>query len=190
MIKYDDIKKANESIKTTKIERKDKDTGEVKSKDYAEVNQRIKAFRMCNPNGTITTDIVSNENGVVLMKATIQDEEGKTIGTGYAYEKETSSYVNRTSYIENCETSAVGRALGMCGFGIDTSVASYEEVTNAINNQKPTGQAQDKTIYRQKLIDYCNANGLDMNKIAIENKLNGNSTAEQFIAVLKKLGVN
>lgn len=189
MIKYDDIKKANETIQTMKITRKDKETGEIKSKDYAEVNQRIKAFRMCNPNGTITTDIVSNENGVVLMKATIQDEEGKTIGTGYASEKETSSYINRTSYIENCETSAVGRALGMCGFGIDTSVASYEEVTNAINNQQPTNQ-QDKTVYRQKLIDYCNANGLDMNKIAVENKLNGNSTAEQFIAVLKKLGVN
>jgi hypothetical protein len=70
------------------------------------------------------------------MKATVYDDEQKIIGTGIAQEKESSSYINKTSYIENCETSAVGRALGMCGFGIDTSIASYEEVTNAINNQE------------------------------------------------------
>ena len=51
-------------------------------------------------------------------------------------EKESTSYINKTSYIENCETSAVGRALGMAGFGIDTSVASYEEVSNAIAQQE------------------------------------------------------
>ena len=126
MIKYTDIAKANETIKTTNI----------KGKEYAEVNQRIKAFRMVHPNGTITTDIVSIENGIVLMKASITDDEGRLIGTGYAYEKEKSSFINQTSYIENCETSAVGRALGMCGFGIDTSVASAEEVQNAIKNQQ------------------------------------------------------
>lgn len=135
MIKYEDIAKANEAIKTTKIERKDKKTGEIQSKDYAEVNQRIKAFRMCHPNGTIATDIISIENGVVLMKASVYDEDGKVLGSGYAYEKENSTFINQTSYIENCETSAVGRALGMCGFGIDTSVASYEEVSNAMANQ-------------------------------------------------------
>lgn len=125
MIKYIDITKANDSIKTT----------DIKGKEYAEVNQRIKAFRIVHPNGTITTDIVSLENGVVLMKASITDDEGKLIATGYAQEKENASFINKTSYIENCETSAVGRALGMCGFGIDTSVASAEEVKNAIANQ-------------------------------------------------------
>lgn len=126
MIKFEDIAKANESIRTT----------DIKGKDYAEVNQRIKAYRMCYPNGCITTEIISIENGVVLMKTTVTNEEGAVIGTGYAYEKENSTFINKTSYIENCETSAVGRALGMCGFGIDTSVASYEEVANAIENQK------------------------------------------------------
>lgn len=57
------------------------------------------------------------------------------LGTGTAYEKEGSTFINKTSYIENCETSAVGRALGMAGFGIDTSIASAEEVQNAIANQ-------------------------------------------------------
>lgn len=155
MIKYEDIAKANEAIKTTKIERKDKKTGEIQSKDYAEVNQRIKAFRMCHPNGTITTEIISIENGVVLMKASVYDEEGKVLGSGYAYEKENSTFINQTSYIENCETSAVGRALGMCGFGIDTSVASYEEVSNAMANQgdqkeKLTKKATPKQVEKVK----------------------------------------
>lgn len=147
MIKYEDIAKANEAIKTTKI----------KEKDYAEVNQRIKAFRMCHPNGTISTDIISIENGVVLMKANVYDEDGKVLGSGYAYEKENSTFINKTSYIENCETSAVGRALGMCGFGIDTSVASAEEVQNAMANQgdqqeekKLTKKATPKQVEKVK----------------------------------------
>lgn len=123
-ITYLDIAKANESIKTT----------DIKGKDYAEVNQRIKAFRMVYPTGTIETTMVSNENGVVIFRAEIYDDD-KLLATGTAYEKENSTFINKTSYIENCETSAVGRALGMAGFGIDTSIASAEEVQNAINNQ-------------------------------------------------------
>ena len=121
---FEELAKANAGLKTT----------DVKGKDYVEVNQRIKAFRMCFPEGSIQTEIVSLENGVVTMKATVSND-GKVLGTGTAQEKEGSTYINKTSYIENCETSAVGRALGMCGFGIDTSIASLEEVTNAINNQ-------------------------------------------------------
>lgn len=139
MITFEQIKKANESIITT----------DIKGKDYAEVNQRIKAFRMCYPNGTITTDIISLENGVVTMKAIVSNEEGVVIGTGYAQEKENSTFINKTSYIENCETSAVGRALGMCGFGIDTSVASYEEVMNAMENQKEDSNNKKTTTEKK-----------------------------------------
>jgi|SRR5574344_2371864 hypothetical protein len=122
---FNELQEANKLIKTI----------DVKGKDYAEVPQRIKAFRSLFPNGAIETSIISNDNQMVVMKATVRDEEGHVLGEGHAYEKESSSFINKTSYIENCETSAVGRALGMCGFGIDTSVASYEEVANAINNQ-------------------------------------------------------
>ena len=122
---FNELQEANKLIKTI----------DVKGKDYAEVPQRIKAFRSLFPNGAIETSIISNDNQMVVMKATVRDEEGHILGEGHAYEKESSSFINKTSYIENCETSAVGRALGMCGFGIDISVASYEEVANAINNQ-------------------------------------------------------
>ena len=128
-ITYEVIKNANDTIITT----------DIKGKNYSEVNQRVKAFRMVYPTGFILTRMVSDENGICVFDASVgyYDENGDavTIARGTAYEKENSSFINKTSYIENCETSAVGRALGFAGFGIDTSVASAEEVANAIENQ-------------------------------------------------------
>lgn len=126
------LQKANQSIKTT----------DVKGKEYAEVNQRIKAFRLICPNGKIENEILSVENGVCIIKSTVSDENGNILGVGHAYEKEGSSYINKTSFIENCETSAVGRALGMCGIGVDTSIASADEVANAIVQQSENGNSQ------------------------------------------------
>ena len=120
MLTAKDIEKANEGLSTI----------DVKGKEYVQVNTRVAAFRKVCPSGSITTEIVSLENGVVTMKTTITDEEGRILSTGFAQEKESGSYINKTSYIENCETSAVGRALGMAGFGIDTSIASAEELNN------------------------------------------------------------
>ena len=125
-ITYEKIREASASLKTTAI----------KGKEYAEVNQRVKVFRMLFPMGCITTEMLSNENGVVVMRASVYDEDGKPLSTGTAYEKEGSSNINRTSYIENCETSAVGRALGFLGIGVDTSIATYEEVATAIMQQE------------------------------------------------------
>lgn len=168
MITFNDIAKANESIKTTNI----------KGKEYAEVNQRIKAFRMVHPNGAITTDIISLENGVVTMRATVYDNEHNVIATGTAQEKETSSYINKTSYIENCETSAVGRALGMCGFGIDVSIASYEEVANAINNQNKVETIDE--LHRDALIETAKTKGVTeqqlLNKYKLKDLLDMNYT--------------
>lgn len=164
---FDDIVKANDTIKTT----------DVKGKEYAEVNQRIKAFRSICPNGCIETCLVSNANGVCVFSAVVKDENGKVLGTGHAYEKENSSFINKTSYIENCETSAVGRALGMCGIGIDVSLASYEEVANAIKQQeeKPTkenletlralakekGVSDDKLLKKYKINDFSEMSMVD-----------------------------
>lgn len=127
-ITFENIQAANATIRTT----------DIKGKEYAEVNQRIKAFRMVYPTGYIRTHFYYVKDGVCIMLAEVGYYDGDkaiVLGQGTAYEKESSSYINKTSYIENCETSAVGRALGMAGFGIDTSVASAEEVQNAINNQ-------------------------------------------------------
>lgn len=127
MVTSEAIKKANQQLATM----------DIKGKEYVLVNQRIKAFREIWPNGSIQTEIVSLDKGVVLMKAVVKDDTDRVLATGLAYEKENSSFINKTSFIENCETSAVGRALGMCGLGVDVSVASAEEMQNAIENQDP-----------------------------------------------------
>ena len=157
MIEYADLQRANEAIQTTTIEKENKKTGKVTKKEYAEVHQRIKAFRMVFPDGFITTDILSNENGVVVIKALCgyySDDVPLVLGTGTAYEKEGSSFINQSSYIENCETSAVGRALGMAGFGIDTSIASAEEVQNAMLNQSDKPDATTILALRKRLEKY------------------------------------
>ena len=130
-MEYKDLENINKELKTT----------DIKGKNYVEVNERIKAFRKLFPDGLIDTQMLSNEDGVCVFKAQVgyydPEFEGiKWLGIGHAYEKEGSSFINKTSYIENCETSAVGRALGMAGIGIDTSIASAEEVGNAILQQE------------------------------------------------------
>jgi len=123
----------------------------IKGKEYVEVNERIRAFRELYPNGSILTDMLTNENGVCVFKVQVIND-GQILATGHAYEKEGSTFINKTSYIENCETSAIGRALGILGIGIDTSIASAEEVTNAVNNQKddvkdlPVAKAKEKLV--------------------------------------------
>ena len=91
-MKFEDIKKVNETIMTI----------DVKGKQYAEVNQRIKAFRMLYPEGFINTQMLSNENGVCIFKATVGYHDGvesMVLGTGTAYEKENSTFINKTSFI-------------------------------------------------------------------------------------------
>lgn len=153
---YEQLKKANESLKTI----------EFKGKGYAQVNERVKAFRMICPNGAITTEIVDLSDGVVTMKATIIDEDGTILATGYAQEKESASYINKTSFIENCETSAVGRALGFAGIGIDGSMCSADELANALNNQ---GKAEYINKKEQAILTSM----IQKRGLNVENVLNG-----------------
>ena len=185
-ITYEQIRKANETIRTTN----------VSGKEYAEVNQRIKAFRMVYPQGFIETQIMSHGEGVVIFRSVVgYYEAGQriVIGVGTAYERENSSFINKTSYIENCETSAVGRALGMAGFGIDTSVCSAEELQNAKMNQekrpepkakaepaKKTTEQMAKEMNlpelptdRQELYGLLQDLGTDLTKVAIAFKCKG-----------------
>ena len=125
------LKEANEHLQSL----------DIKGKDYTPVNERIKAFRFIYPNGQILTEIIGLENGICTIKASVFDGEGRILATGHAQEKESSSFINKTSYIENCETSAVGRALGNTGIGLDNGFASYEEVANA-KKQQEDGEAK------------------------------------------------
>ena len=110
-------------------------TIDIKGKSYVQVNERILYFRKHFPDLDFATELLKDENGVCVFKSWVYDENNHIRATGHAYEKEGSTFINKTSYIENCETSAVGRALGNFGIGISESVASAEEVGNAIKQQ-------------------------------------------------------
>ncbi len=118
----------------------------IKGKDYIEVNERIKHFRKEYSNFSLTSEVIEKTPDSVLIMATITNENGVVIATGLAEETKGTTYINETSYVENCETSAWGRALGNFGIGIDTSIASADEVVNAVNNQK-TQQWLTQTQY-------------------------------------------
>ena len=175
---FEELVKANESIKTI----------DLKGKNYAEVNQRIKVFRMLFPNGSIETEILSLENGICVMKATAKDETGRVLGTGTAYENEGSTFINKTSHIENCETSCVGRCLGMLGIGIDVSVASAEEVQNAIHQQDMMKLASKPKIETIKTI--CKKHGVDADAWVTGNGKTWETLTEQeatkMLVTLKK----
>ena len=126
---------------------------EIKGKEYVPVNERILYFRSHYEGWRIITEIVSLEQQFVLMKASVIDTEGVTIATAHAYEKENSSFINKTSYIENCETSAVGRVLGLLGIGIDTSIASFEEVANAITQQSKAVKPKATTEQMNRILE-------------------------------------
>ena len=129
MFSYENIIEVNKLVTYTNI----------KGKNYAEVAQRVQAFRKLIPGGYITTEIIHMDDSVVYMKAEVGYYESGAkvmLSTGFAYERQDASMINKTSYIENCETSAVGRALGFVGIGSEKGIASAEEVTHAIETQE------------------------------------------------------
>jgi len=121
--------------------------------DYIQVNERIQEFYKKYPEGSIQTDMVSNENGHVIFKAyAYKNMEDTKPCIGHAMEKEGSNFINKTSHIENCETSAVGRALANLGLLVNKSIASYEEVANAQLNQKKTEKTTQTVTNSNELI--------------------------------------
>lgn len=116
-----------------------KDTGivNIHGKEYKTVAKRVDELR--KEHGiklSIITEIISTTDNMIVMKASIIDREGVTIATGFAEENRTSSSINKTSALENCETSAIGRALANFGLG-GGEYASADEIANAIKTQEP-----------------------------------------------------
>ena len=124
-----------------------KDTGivSIHGKEYQTVAFRVGKFREKYPTHSLTTEIVTRDPEIVVMKATIADEAGRILATGHSEEVRKASQINRTSALENAETSAIGRALAALGLG-GTEFASADEVANAIGQQKSSVKsvAQDE----------------------------------------------
>lgn len=105
----------------------------IHGKQYMTVAERVNDFRSKHPDYTISTELISNNESIVIMKASILNGD-QLLATGYAEEKRGATQINRTSALENCETSAIGRSLAALGFG-GTEYASANEVENAIHQQ-------------------------------------------------------
>lgn len=154
---FEDLQKANSLIRTMNI----------KGKEYAEVNQRVKAFRSIYPEGQIIPELIKYADGEVVFKVIVGDGFGKTLSVGHAHEVVGSTMINKTSALENCETSAVGRALGFIGLGIDTSIASYEEVSNARLKQEGLKLAskEEKEGLMAQIEKKAEASGIDKDEL-------------------------
>ena len=110
--------------------------------DYVPVAERLERFYERFPDGRVITHIIEHDlqSGFVLMRAEVyrSPDDAQPAATGHAFEVRGESYVNKTSYIENCETGAVGRALALLGFEVKRGIASREEL------EKTSRMATDK----------------------------------------------
>ena len=116
----------------------------IHGKKYVPVSERLKYFRENFKDYSLITDIIELTENRVVMKSIVKDKNGREIANGHAYEILTNHGVNKTSFIENCETSANGRALANLGIMIEDNICSADEVINAI-------QQENKKVEKQKL---------------------------------------
>ena len=114
-------------------------TVKIHNKEYQTVAERLVKMRELIPDAQVVTELISADGDIVVMKASLMTG-GEVISTGYAEEIRGSSNINKTSALENCETSAVGRALALTGHSelLGTSIASADEVAQAISQQDLT----------------------------------------------------
>lgn len=122
----------------------------IQGKDYVLVSDRVLYFNETYKDGSIETELISNwDSELVVVKATVSPD-GKRKFTGYSQATVGNGFINKTSALENCETSAVGRALGMMGIGVIESIASADELKkstwNAPYPKPPTKAEREKTL--------------------------------------------
>lgn len=126
----------------------------VKGKDYVQVKDRVLYFVETYQSGSITTEILENSERVTV-KATVDTGTGqKFTGHSQAMWDDKTSMVNKTSALENAETSAVGRALAFMGIGVIESIASSDEVNKALNTKpytKPTYKRPEEQAFADSL---------------------------------------
>lgn len=121
----------------------------IRGKQYQTVAKRVVDFRKAHPTWVIDTRIKPPAelpeclHDCVVVQARICDEDGNIVATGHAEERPGSSNINKTSALENCETSAVGRALAFLGLGGDYGIASADEVLRAVSQQNAPEPTDD-----------------------------------------------
>jgi len=129
---------------------------QFKGKEYVLVSDRVNYFNETYPNGSIQTQLISEpKDDMVVVKAIVcPDIKEQRAFTGYSQAKwsDSSSFVNKTSALENCETSAVGRALAFMGIGVIDSVASIDEIKKTTyTSPSPLKQTINDGVVREPI---------------------------------------
>lgn len=118
----------------------------IRGKEYETVALRVHKFRSTCLDFGLVTEIIHLDDNVVRVKASVFNDQNRLLATGHAEEYRKASDINKTSALENCETSAIGRALAAFGLG-GTEFASADEVNNAINAQNsPSSEAIERLV--------------------------------------------
>lgn len=122
---------------------RDKNSGviNIHGKEYQTVALRVQKFRDEHPLWSLKTSIIFRDEKCVVMLAEIMDEQGRLVANGHAEEFRSASSINKTSALENSETSAIGRALAALGLG-GTEFCSADELVNAITKKQPANKAE------------------------------------------------
>ena len=124
-------------------------TVNIKGKEYVEVKTRVQWFRKNIENGCIETDHVFFDGEQIMCKTTISID-GVVVSTGMAHEDKNASHINKTSFVEVCETSSVGRALGMLAIGIESSVDTAGTIKAAIAQQESMDRQDELMQYKSE----------------------------------------
>ena len=161
----------------------DGQTISIHGKSYATVSLRIGvARRVLGTALDIVTKIVSIDANTVVMQADVY-VDGQHVSTGHAEEKRTASKINQTSALENCETSATGRALAFLGF-ISDGIASAEEVSTAIMQQDKKIQQALKDLeavsHKGSYQEWLSKNKSMLGELKIKNPIAYTTFMEDF----------
>ena len=160
-------------------------TVNIKGKEYVQVNERLKAFRsMPEFKGwSLTSEVVDLKEDSCTIKAIITDNDGKIRATGFAREVIAKSPINKFAFVENCETSAWGRALGNLGIGIDSSICSAEELITKMSQDDNTQDLPDDI--REDILQAKSKEELQAIYEAGKNKYKG-QTKTKFLDLVRK----
>ena len=119
----------------------------IRGKEYLTVAKRVADFRETHPiedGWAIRSWLISNEGDRVVVSVSICDKDDHVVATGFAEEDRTQGNINKTSALENCETSALGRALAACGYGGSEEYCSADELVNALSKQATLAEEPPK----------------------------------------------
>jgi hypothetical protein len=161
----------------------------IHGKQYVEVKERIKYFREHYKDWSLTSELLELTEERCVIKATISNNKDRVLASGIAYETKGSSYINKTSFVENCETSAWGRALGNLGIGVETSIASAEEIQYAKAQSKPKKEKLSDAKY-QAMIIAIGEGQIDKVEERMENYIIPKTKEKKLLRLINEQAIN